>query len=89
MGLAVAKEYTIRNNTCATATQFEHPDKERDKEQLGLLGGGHREKRLGDVVTVHAASEGRIGQAKGVFVLVRIGGGEAVLILNIRADHAV
>ena len=56
--LAVAKEYTIRNNTCATATQFEHPNKERDKEQLGLLGVGIGKNILVYIAFVKAACKG-------------------------------
>lgn len=83
VGLGGAEEHAVRDDTGATAAEFEQAQEEGDKEQLGFLGVGDGPQVGADGLHVHVAFERRVGEADGEGVLEGALLGDAVLVGNL------
>ena len=89
MRLGRAEEYAVGYDAGAASAHAQHPEKQRDEEQLGLL-------RLADLqeisryrVIVQTALERRIGEDQAVLALILILVAQAVAVFDIGAFDAV
>ena len=79
MGLGRAKQHAIRHDDRAPAAHLQHPQKQRQEQQLRLA---HLQQSRRHNVRVQTALEGGICQNHGVLFCVRVLVAEAVLILD-------
>ena len=77
-----AKEHAVRHDAGAAPAYFEHPQKQREKQKLGLFRFADFEQVGGDDVVVQTALERGVGKNQRVFFFVRILVREAVAVRN-------
>ena len=66
------EQNTVGNDARTASARVEHPQKERDKEQLGLRGLDLCRETASDILPVERAFERRGCEDKRVFVRVRV-----------------
>ena len=84
-----SEEHAVRHDAGAASAHLEHPQKQRQEQQLRLFSLADLQQIGGDDIRVQAAFEGGIGQDQGVFLPVRVLVGEAVPVLDEGIVHAV
>ena len=67
-----AEQNAVGDDARAASARVEHPQKERDKEQLGLRGLDLCRETARDVLPVERAFERRVCKDERVFVRVRV-----------------
>ena len=77
-----AEQHAVRDNAGAASADAQHPQEQRQKQQLGFLGLADLEKIRRHGVCVQTALEGRVGQNQGILLLVRVLVAKAVPILD-------
>ena len=87
--LAGTEQHAVRHDAGTAAAGFQHPQKERKEEQLGLFGVGDGFQVVVDALGVHGALERRVGQADRVLTANGVLLGNAVLIVDIRVGDGV
>ncbi len=87
--LGRAEQNAVRHDAGAAPALFQHPQKQRQEQQLGLFGVGHGLQVIVDALRVHSPLEGRIRQADGEPVTDLILLGNAVAVINFRVADGV
>ena len=62
------EQHAVRHDAGALAALFQHPQEQRQEQQLGLFRVGNSFQIIIDALSVNGALKGRIRQTNGVFV---------------------
>ena len=89
VGLGGVEQHAVRHDTGALASLFQHPQKQGQKEQLGLFGVGHGFQVIVDTFGVHSALKGRVRQTDGKLVADLVLLGNAVFVVAVRVAYGV
>ena len=87
--LGRAEQHAVRHDAGAAPARFEHPQKQREEQQLRLFRVGDGLQIVVDALGVDGALKGRIGEADGVFVADLVLLGNAVAVVDLRRADGV